>query len=168
MVGRIGWVSCCLVLIGGVAAAKTPEERQADTLRALPGVYLVVENVSPSAEADGLTTDLVRGDIELQLRRAGIHLMSEPEWSRTPGKPFLYVRVSLAKSGPRYAYHLEVQVLQRVKLERYLALAPVQVPTWSAPEEIGIIEAARLQEVRRYLGDQMGRFISAYLAVNTI
>ena len=129
MVGRIGWMGCCLVLIGTVVAAKTPEQRQADTLRALPGVYFVVENVSPSGVADGLTTDQIRGDIEFQLRRAGIHIMSEAEWSRTPGRPFLYVRVSLAKSGPRYAYHLEVQLLQRVKLERYLELAPVQVPT---------------------------------------
>lgn len=168
MVGRIGWVSCCLFLIGAVVFAKTPEQRQADTLRALPGVYFIVENVSPAAEADGLTTDQIRRDIELQLRRAGIHIMSEAEWSRTPGKPFLYARVSLAKSGPRYAYHLEVQLLQRVKLERYLELPPVQVPTWSAPEEIGVIDAEQLQHVRRYLADQMARFITAYLAVNTI
>lgn len=168
MVGRIGWVSCCLLLIGSGVAAKTPEQRQADTLRALPGVYFIVENVSPAGEADGLTTDQIRQDIEFQLRRAGIHIMSEAEWSRTPGKPFLYVRVSLAKSGPRYAYHIEVQLLQRVKLERYLELAPVQVPTWAAPEEIGIIDAEQLQEVRRFLADQMARFVSAYLAVNTI
>lgn len=168
MVGRIGWVSCCLFLITGAVAAKTPEQRQADTLRALPGVYFIVENVSPAGEADGLTTGQIRRDIEFQLRRAGIHIMSEAEWSRTPGRPFLYVRVSLAKSGPRYAYHLEVQLLQRVKLERYLELAPVQVPTWAAPEEIGVIDEGQLQEVRRYLADQVARFISAYLAVNTI
>ncbi len=168
MVGRIGWVSCCLFLITGAVAAKTPEQRQADTLRALPGVYFIVENVSAAGQADGLRTDQIRQDIEFQLRRAGIHIMSEAEWSRTPGKPFLYVRVSLAKSGPRYAYHLEVQLLQRVKLERYLELAPVQVPTWAAPEEIGIIDAEQLQEVRRFLADQMARFVSAYLAVNTI
>ncbi len=168
MVGRIGWVSCCLFLITGAVAAKTPEQRQADTLRALPGVYFIVENVSAAGQADGLRTDQIRQDIEFQLRRAGIHIMSEAEWSRTPGKPFLYVRVSLAKSGPRYAYHIEVQLLQRVKLERYLELAPVQVPTWAAPEEIGIIDAEQLPEVRRYLADQMARFVSAYLAVNTI
>ncbi len=168
MVGRIGWVSCCLFLIAGAVAAKTPEQRQADTLRALPGVYFIVENVSAAGQADGLRTDQIRQDIEFQLRRAGIHIMSEAEWSRTPGKPFLYVRVSLAKSGPRYAYHIEVQLLQRVKLERYLELAPVQVPTWAAPEEIGIIDAEQLQEVRRFLADQMARFVSAYLAVNTI
>ncbi len=168
MVGRIGWVSCCLFLITGAVAAKTPEQRQADTLRALPGVYFIVENVSAAGQADGLRTDQIRQDIEFQLRRAGIHIMSEAEWSRTPGKPFLYVRVSLAKSGPRYAYHIEVQLLQRVKLERYLELAPVQVPTWAAPEEIGIIDAEQLQEVRRFLADQMARFVSAYLAVNTI
>ncbi len=168
MVGRIAWLSCCLFLIGAMVAAKTPDQRRADTLRALPGVYFIVESVSPTAEADGLTTDQIRQDIEFQLRRAGIHIMSEAEWSRTPGRPFLYVRVSLAKSGPRYAYHLEVQVLQRVKLERYLELAPVHVPTWSAPEEIGIIDLEQLHDVRRYLADQMARFISAYLAVNTI
>lgn len=168
MVGRIGWVSCCLVLVGSAVAAKSPEQRRADTLRALPGVYFIVENVSPAAEADGLMTDQIRQDVEFQLRRAGIHIMSEREWSRTPGKPFLYVRVSLAKSGARYAYHLEVQLLQRVRLERYLELAPVQVPTWAAREEIGIIDAEQLQDVRRYLADQMARFIAAYLAVNTI
>lgn len=168
MVGRIAWMSCCLVCLGTVVAAKTPEQRQADTLRALPGVYFVVENVSAAAEADGLTTDQIRRDVEFQLRRAGIHIMSEAEWSRTPGRPFLYVRVSLAKSGPRYAYHLEVQLLQRVKLERYLELPPVQVPTWAAPEEVGIIETEQLQDLRRYLADQMARFIGAYLAVNTI
>ena len=168
MVGRIGCLSCCLLLIGAVVSAKTPEQRRADTLRALQGVYFIVENVSATAEADGLTSDQIRRDVEFQLRRAGIHIMSESEWSRTPGKPFLYVRVSLAKSGLQYAYHLEVQLLQRVKLERYLELPPVQVPTWTAPEEIGIIDAGQLQDVRRYLADQLARFIGAYLAVNTI
>ncbi len=148
--------------------AATPEKRRADTLRALPGVYFVVEELGAEVEADGLTTIQIQQDVEFTLRRAGVRVMSEPEWASMPGKPFLYVRVSTVKDGSRYAFHLGVELFQRVRLERYQEMAPVQAPTWSAREEIGVIDARRVQELRRYLADQVEQFLEAYLAVNTV
>ena len=162
----------CLILasliLPTLGIAKTPEKRWADTLRALPGVYVEVEELGTDVEADGLTTIQIQQDVELKLRRAGIRVLSEPEWASIPGKPFLYVGVSTVKDGSRYAFHLQVELFQRVRLERYQEIAPVQVPTWRAQKEIGVIDAGRVQELRTYLADQVDQFIQAYLAVNTV
>ena len=162
-------VSLLLMLAWTAAAlALTPQKREADTLRDLPGVFFVVEELSQDVQSDGLTTEQLRRDVELQLRESATHLMTEEEWERTPGKAFLYVRVSTLRSGPGYAFHLEIQLFQRVRLERYQQLAPVQVPTWAAQEEIGVIEAGRVQEIRRYVLEQLKEFTQAYMSVNTV
>ena len=168
MVGRVAVWWLAALLASSPVLAKTPEERRVDTLRALPGVYFIVEPVGSEAEADGLSTELLIRDVELRLRQAGVHILSEGEWARAPGRPFLYIRVSLVKSGSRYVYHLGMELLQRVRLERYQELPSVQVPTWTAPEEIGLLDADRLGEIRTYVLDQLALFIRAYLTVNAI
>ena len=168
MVGRMVIWSLSVLLASAPVLAKTPEERRVDTLRALPGVYFIVEPVSREAQRDGLSTEMLVRDVELRLRQAGVHLLSENEWARAPGRPFLYIRVSLVKSGSHYVYHLGMQLLQRVRLERYQELPSVQVPTWSAPEEIGMLDANRLEDIRTYVLDQLALFIRAYLTVNAI
>ncbi len=168
MLKRVGWLILVSLVCVPAAAGKTPEKRQADTLRDLSGVYFIVEDLGADVEADGLTTAQIRQGVELKLRHAGIYLMTETEWGRTPGKPFLYIRVNTVKDGARYAYHLQVKLFQRVRLERYQAIPPVQVPTWSAREEIGVIDAEKIQEVRKYLAGSMEEFIKAYLALNSV
>lgn len=165
---QVVWLILASLILPTFGAAKTPEKRSADTLRALPGVYFVVEELGADVETDGLTTLQIQQDVELKLRRAGIRVISEPEWAGMPGKPFLYVRVSTVKDGSRYAFHLQVELFQRVRLERYQEIAPVQVPTWGAQEEIGVIDAGRVQDLRTYLADQLDQFIQAYLVVNMV
>ncbi len=168
MIKRCIWLILVSLVLAPAAAGKTPEKRQADTLRDLSGVYFIIEPLRADVEADGLTTAQIQQDVELKLRHAGIYLMTETEWERTPGKPFLYIRVNTVKKEARYAYHLQVKLFQRVRLERYQAIPPVLVPTWSAREEIGVIDAGKIQEVRKYLAGTMEEFIKAYLALNSV
>ena len=168
MFQRLG-ILLLVVLIGtSVSLAKTPEKQRAETLRDLPGVSFVVEDLYADVEADGLSAARLRNDVEFALRRAGIRLLTESEWSATPGRPFLYIRVSTVKVGGRYAFHLSMELFQHVRLERYRDIAPVQAPTWEAKEEIGVIEAAQVRDIGSYVTDQLEEFIRAFREVNTV
>ncbi len=156
-----------VVMWPALGGARTPEQQRMETLRALPGVYFVVEGLGDQLQQEGLETSAIQRDVEFQLRQAGIRIMTEPEWSMTPGKPFLYVRVSTVKKEDHYAFHLSVEMFQAVRLERFQELAPVQVPTWRAREEIGMIEAGQVKELRQYLAEQIHQFIEAFRAVNS-
>jgi hypothetical protein len=81
-----------LLAITPLAAGDSDEERQ--TLVGLKGVRVVVENINPNAEKDGLSLVLLQTDVELKLRQAGIPVLTGEETFRAPGSPFLYLVVS--------------------------------------------------------------------------
>lgn len=51
-------------------------------------MHLSVEDFGdPAVERGGLTTDMIQKDAERRLRKAGIRILTEDEWLRTPGGP---------------------------------------------------------------------------------
>ncbi len=88
----------------GMAQAVSPEERE--SLRGLPGVYVIIESIGKDAQADGLKEEAIRTAVELILRSSGIRVLTESEWLETPAAPYLYVRAATLKElvsgkGPR-------------------------------------------------------------------
>src|SRR2546425_12694340 len=66
------------------------------TLRGLSGVGVIIENLpDPEVERAGLTRQQLQTDVELQLRQAGITVLTWEETPKTPGAPSLYVRVNV-------------------------------------------------------------------------
>ncbi len=54
-------------------------ESTRESLRGIPGVYVLIEHLNPDAESDGLTRTQLRTDVELKLRLAGIKVFTREE-----------------------------------------------------------------------------------------
>ncbi len=102
----------CLDL--STAQATTPEERE--SLRGLTGVSVVIEEINPDAQADGLSEEDVRTDVEFILRSSGIRVLTVSEIIKTPAQPYLYVRVHTIEDEGNYAFSVEVALKQQVSL----------------------------------------------------
>jgi Putative peptidoglycan binding domain len=136
------------------------------TLRGLPGIEVVIEQLTSEVEQAGLTVQQLRTDVELRLRQAGIPLLSKEERFRVPGAPYLYVRVTAMLHSPSlrlFAYPSGVALNQRVYLEH--DTSRLFAPTWYV-ETIGTVGATNIHYLRALTRDQVDQFINAYLSVN--
>src|SRR2546426_12349826 len=89
------------------------------TLRGLQGVYVLIEDLPPESERDGLTMQQLQTDVEEQLRYAGIPVLTKDQAFRLPGAPYLYVYVHLVPHPIGLtAYSILVEVTQRASLDR--------------------------------------------------
>jgi hypothetical protein len=64
------------ISLATVAPQSTTDER--DSLIGIPGVRVLIENLSADALATGLSADQLKTDVELKLRLAGIKVISLP------------------------------------------------------------------------------------------
>lgn len=134
------------------------------TLRGFQGVHVVVEQLSPTIEKDGLSTNQLQKDTESKLQTAGIKVLSKEEFLKTAGKPYLYVSVNISvlrTQITRYIFYIRVEFNQDVSLVR----SPMVVPaaTWSVG---GWGIDFSLENIRDVVKDQVDKFVSAYAAVN--
>src|ERR671924_598657 len=75
-----------------IGARGLTESYQNSSLRGLPGVRVLLTDLNPDAERDGLIKSEVQMDVELRLRNAGIRVLTEEEWHKVPRAPMLYVK----------------------------------------------------------------------------
>jgi hypothetical protein len=154
------------LLLVVAAAVRADDERQRQTLAGLMGVSIVVEDVNPAAEKDGLTAATLHADTQQKLREAGVAVLTEDQATRAPGTPHLYLKLSAIRHGGGfYAYHIQVSVRQRVILLR-ASRGIVFATTWSAPEVLGTVAWANLPSIRDDVKAKVDQFIKAYFAVN--
>ena len=141
------------------------EEYTRKTLAGLKDVYVVVEPIKDEAERAGLRRDQVTTDVELKLRQASITVLGEHA-TFPAGTALLYVNVHAFESPglDLYAYSVEVQVHQQVRLIRDPTVT-VLTATWSTGS-LGLAGPAYLSSVRDVVRDQTDQFINAYLAAN--
>ena len=163
-------VALCVWACASRSFAQTPEDIDREeqlareTLRGLTGVAVLVEDIAPDAERDGLSRNQLQADVERTLRQAGIHVLSDEERLHTPGNPTLSVRVGTYKAGALYGLCIEASFKQTVTLKRNPHIErPAE--TWKT-QGVGIGGAFHLQEVRKGVIIKVGEFINAYLAVN--
>lgn len=154
------------LLCGSQREAAADDETDRATLRGLAGVGVVVEPLGKEIERDGLTAAQIQTDVELRLRRSGIHVLSIAENRNAPGMPFLSVRVNVLKQKdiPLYAFSIYVTLMQDVLLARDSKISS-HAATWDT-DSVGTVGEAHLRDVRNSVGDYVDRFINAYLAVN--
>jgi len=154
------------VLLVVAAPVRADDERQRQTLAGLKGVSIVVEDVNPDVEKDGLTAATLHTDMEQELRQAGIAVLTENQAARAPGAPHLYLKLSAMKHGAGfYAFHIQLGVRQRVILlraSRGIGFAT----TWSATDVLGTVAWANLPSIRDDVMTKVDQFVKAYLAVN--
>lgn len=135
-------------------------EGKRDTLRDLTGVEVVVE----SLDVDGLSSRVLKSEIEAQLDQAGIRVLKDKERLNQPGYPYLYVRLSLLNAESVHTYSLEISLNQTVTLTRYPSISTF-APTWWV-HAVGVMSPLDVSTLRTTVHDYLGRFVQAYQAVN--
>jgi hypothetical protein len=140
------------------------DEETRPTLRGFQGVHVVVEQLSPAVEKDGLSRNQLQKDTELILQTSGIKVLSKEEFLKTVGKPYLYVNVNISilrTQITRYIFYIRVEFNQDVSLIK----SPMVVPaaTWSTG---GWGIDFSLENIRDLIKDQVDKFVNAYFAVN--
>jgi hypothetical protein len=156
-----------LWLWGAVTSSSFAEsDLQRQSLRGLPGVWVVVEQLSPDLEQAGLTQDQVQTDTEEKLRKAGVKVLTQEECWQTPGMPWLYITAALLKaSDATYATTIGASLNQEVTLTRNPQIKTFGV-TWDAGVYLGAVGRESLPSVREHVGRLIDKFIAGYQAVN--
>ena len=103
-------VLTCLGL--STAHARTLSERE--SLAGLPGVVVVIERITPEAQADGLSEEAIRSAVELILQSSDIGILSQSETLKESSNPWLYVQTNIGKGGPYYFYNVSLRLIQKV------------------------------------------------------
>jgi len=149
---------CCPTVARGLAQ-DLPANRAA--VRGIDGVLVAVEPLDPESKAQGLTEDLLRTEVELQLLQAGLRVRTRGEFDSLREKALLYVRVSCMKNASCFGYTVSLGLRQEVVLVRDPGLS-LLAETWSIGG-VGAIQADNMKEaateaVRKYVD----RFLSAW------
>jgi hypothetical protein len=124
-----------------------------------------MESLGPDMEGAGLSKQQLQTGVELQLRQAGLRVLTTEEWAQVPGRPWLYVNAQvLVIDNDLTVYSIRVEVNQDARLATHDAFA--DVATWDKGG-IGATEMTNLApHVRNSLRDLVDAFIDAYLSVN--
>lgn len=153
------------LMLAAICGASDAEGSRA-TIRGLLGINVGVEPLPDNVKQVGLAEKDIQTDVELKLRIAGIKVLTEKESTDTPGRPFLYVLVTVLGGDGVYAFSYHVSLQQEVLLARDKAMPTVLAPTWSVS---GVGKAGRKdlpQYVRDAVKDEIDVFLNAYLSVN--
>jgi hypothetical protein len=160
------WVVCALAaasLAGGTAAA-APSDSQVEraSLTALTTISVVVEDLAPVAQKNGLSGAAIQADVEQRLRQAGISITPDAD-------AYLYVHITVADPGASLPlpYLVDVSLMQEVTLPRGVKTrTPLQVPTWGL-NRLGMSDAGGLRVVANGRVDEfVDLFIKAFRSVN--
>jgi len=147
-----------------------------ETLKGLKGVYVWVNFSTSDSEAlekTGLSEEIIRTDVELKLRLAGINVVSKEEIYSVPGMPQLavqiaeYVTSTLPSTQDRQiAFNICVELLQAIYLARNPTITTV-TRTWSSGSiGMGYTNKNIVTQIRNCIKDHVDSFINAYLSVN--
>ncbi|MBN8472304.1 hypothetical protein JYJ95_37865 [Corallococcus exiguus] len=153
-------VGVCLLL--AFPAEADGDDLYRDTLVGLPGLAVVVENISNGSDA---LRDEISVMAELALRSAGIRVLTRDELIRSPAVAYLYVRVGLGAPRAMQIYTVEVEIRQSVTLAN--GRRAYGASTWNAPNSFGIAHEASINAViRQSLAPMLDRACNDFLKAN--
>lgn len=156
-------VALALTALTGVTLAADQEEIK--TLQGLKGVFVTVDNLNPAAEAMGLSSKKVHGDVALRLRQKGISVFNVKQMRQTPGLPILKVLINVHKAADNlYVYAIDVDVQQTVRLVHRPSIK-AYATTWKTGT-LGIVTNDKLDSMRDLIMDFVDDFVSDYQQAN--
>ncbi|MEW6262522.1 MAG: hypothetical protein AB1641_05540 [Thermodesulfobacteriota bacterium] len=150
-----------LVLAAQALAAQLKEE-ELEVLRDLPGVRVEVERLKPEIERDGLYCGTLQTDVELKLQMVGIKVLSEEEWLKTTGSPYLYLHIDVLKYSKGYVYRIHLALREKVNMTR--KHLQVFATTMRMPVRFGVTK--RLANIREETDDIIDIFINNWMEAN--
>jgi hypothetical protein len=139
------------------------------TLKGLPGVYVVVEEMQPNIEKHAKKSEVTKlqlqADTERRLVENGVLVLLKDEWLKTPGKPVLYVGVNTHETERYwYAYDIRVEIQQIVYMEANPKIQTLAT-TWSV-NMTGMTNIGKLDIIRSDTGVLVGKFVEAFKGIN--
>jgi hypothetical protein len=162
-----------LLLAGSPAhgAAQLVMRAGARSLTELPGVRVVVGQLTPEASEGGLDSVGIRTTVELELRRAGVRVVRDEDVHLQPGLGTLLVNLVVMRDRTTggYVYRAKMELRQDVRLARQ---ADVVIPatTWAARDAI-IALGGRFNlrdDVAGTHRAQVAEFLNDYFTANPV
>jgi S1-C subfamily serine protease len=149
-----------------IGALRSGESTETASLRKLAGVHLIIEDLDQDTKTI-LSERQIQTDVELRLRRNGIRLLSEDEWQKVPGSPFLYLRLSVLRNERTgvFSYYYRLELNQTVLLDRDPQFRMLAV-TWLKTNGGYAGSAVAPSAIREAIGDTVDRFCNDFLAAN--
>jgi len=183
-------IGLALLILNAPAFSFNDTQESRETLRGITLVYVVIEGITPELEQNGMSANQLKTDVEIQLSRAGIDVITTVEERKSP-EPFpagLYVRVNALKSDmlksgfdiDYYAISISVELTQRclplmhepLSLlakknidPSYVSSHSASASTWST-NNIYLAGEERIIAIRDCVRDLIDHFIKAYVSVN--
>lgn len=161
-----------MLLIGvmvseGWTAESTPSRDMPRlSLKGLNVILVGVAELSPKIRNLEITDEVIKTDVEVRLRKAGIRVFTSQdkdiyEKYEKSGRPILQVSMYRVGDERGFSDRIEVQLYQDVILAR--DKTNIRACTWSYGYAGGNQTARSLRDA---LGDAIDHFINDYLAVN--
>lgn len=152
------------------------QEDARSTLKGLKGIGVIVSfetDEMRNLKKIGLTEEVIQADVELQVRSAGINVISKKEdIKQAPGFPQLVIQVvgySTLTKGDKakgIAFFIQTELNQRILLVRNPDINAL-AGTWaSSIVGLGYTDEGIAADIRNGVKDCVDIFIKAYLSVN--
>lgn len=139
------------------------------TMAGLKGVSVAVENPQPNiqkyAQRYGLTREQIQKDVEQRLVKAGVTVLNQEQWKKTPGRPVLYVNVNTHLYQKYwYSYTVSVELRQIVTLEANPNVKTL-ADTWSI-DMAAVANIGTLGTIKDNVAMLTDKFIEVWKSVN--
>jgi hypothetical protein len=109
-------VALALSTVSSTASAQMFVSTGRDTLRGLPGLEVVVEELPPEVQRAGLDAGAVRGEIQRRLAAGGVTLYTTQQQNTSLAKAYLYLHLNaLELPVGAMAIAVQLQLRQTVK-----------------------------------------------------
>lgn len=132
--------------------------RSVSSLKGLVALKVVVEQLDPKVEGNGITQKQLETDIELRLRQAGVNVSEQ-------ASALLYANVAVLCGDFACAYNISLDLQQAVRLVMRPDAGTMPAATWNSGIT-GLLKGHNLEPVRKTLKDQVDQFLNSYLAAN--
>jgi len=124
-------------------------------------VAVIIEDLKPEVEQNGLTTSAIQIDVELKLRQAGI-----PVLAGGASNPFLHISVNVFPSTSAiWPDTILVELRQSVSLTRDPSITVPLAATWDVGV-FGEVPKLNVRDLRNSVKDIVDQFINDYLTAN--
>ena len=127
-------------------------------LKGLTGLHVIVAEIPERPDLNRTIQTVV----ELELRKAGIKVLSEKEWLAALGRPLLHVNCGLGKTVG--VYSIRIELMECVYLVRNGAL--VVATTWILGSVGYCLPAQADETLEDATSDMLRKFLNDYLAAN--
>lgn len=146
-------------------SASAADQEQIKTLHGLKGVFVTVDNLNPAAEAMGLSSKKVTGDVTLRLRQKDVPVLSIRQMREDPGLPILKVLINVHKAADNlFVYAIDINLQQTVKLAHQPSIQ-AYATTWKTGT-LGIVTNDKLGDLRDLILQFIDDFVSDYRQAN--